>query len=406
MNDASDHAEKKGTKLEEPKKEEFEAIGEYFEHETKIDTGDVKNDLTKVVSQENREPLKELKAENKVESTNNETDFAKRLTGKHQIGEYFEEETSVGKKEEREEKEEREHDENVAAGEYFEEENNVTLKELKAENNLENTNNKADSVLTGKKQVEEYFEEETTVGKGEDKEEREHEDNIAAGGHFEENDFDKNYIHCTIENKDEWYHSESECFHDGCDFDSKSSSDMSGSESEEEDEERDEVSVVAEIRAPDPEVERRNAERAKASYRERRNEATKKWPDNRRKRTRLLEIQESNMIKRIRAQAKIALESRREREKVSTTLARISCPSPTPSETSPLTTRPTNPKTRTNSLLEEEARCNPSKRPIPSFSKPSVPTTAPTTTPTPLTGDLSEDELYSNYSNWILQEHS
>ena len=405
VNDASDHAEKKGTKLEEPKKEEFEAIGEYFEHETKIDTGDVKNDLTKVVSQENREPLKELKAENKVESTNNETDFAKRLTGKHQIGEYFEEETSVGKKEEREEKEEREHDENVAAGEYFEEENNATPKELKAENNVD-TNDKADSVLTGKKQVEEYFEEETTVGKGEDKEEREHEDNIAAGGHFEENDFDKNYIHCTIENKDEWYHSESECFHDGCDFDSKSSSDMSGSESEEEDEERDEVSVVAEIRAPDPDVERRNAERAKASYRERRKEAGTKWPDNRRKRTRLLEIQESNMIKRIRAQAKIALESRREREKVSTTLTRISCPSPTPSETSPLTIRPTNPKTRKNSLLEEEARCNPSKRPLPSFSKPSVPTTRPTTTPTPLTGDLSEDELYSNYSNWILQEHS
>ena len=66
--------------------------------------------------------------------------------------------------------------------------------------------------------------------------------------------------------------------------------------------------VVAVIRAPDPEVEKRNAERAKASFKK---EARKKRPNNRGKRTSLLQIQEMKMIDRNRTQAKLAAESRR-----------------------------------------------------------------------------------------------
>ena len=307
---ASDHADRKGTKLEEPIREEFEVIGEYFEHENKVEPKDVKDDLAKVVSRENREPLKELQAENKVES---KTDPVTVLTGKHQVGEYFEEETPVGKKEE---KEESECEDNVAAGECFEE----------------------------------------------------------AG------EFDKNYIHCTIENKDEWYHSESECFDDDCDI-------MR---------EWDEVRVVEEIRAPDPEVEKLNAERAKTSNRK--IETRKKLPNNRRKRTRL-EIQEMKKIYRNCAQEKLAVEySRRDREKLFNTLnakvARIRSPSPGPSKTSPPTTRPTTSKTPTRTLSEDEVYSYPIRSPSPSSSKSSPPATRPTTPTTP-TSDMSEDEMYS-----------
>ena len=219
------------------------------------------------------------------------------------------------------------------------------------------------------------------TAKKEEKEESESEDNVAAGECFEEDgEFDKNYIHCTIENKDEWYHSESECFDDDCDI-------MR---------EWDEVRVVEEIRAPDPEVEKLNAERAKTSNRK--IETRKKLPNNRRKRTRL-EIQEMKKIYRNCAQEKLAVEySRRDREKLFNTLkakvARIRSPSPGPSKTSPPTTRPTTSKTPTSTMSEDEVSSYPIRSPSPSSSKSSPPATRPTTPTTP-TSDMSEDEMYS-----------
>ena len=117
------------------------------------------------------------------------------------------------------------------------------------------------------------------------------------------------------------------------------------------------MTVVAAIRAPDAEAEECNAERAKASNRERKPEARKKLPNNRRKLTRD-ERQQMKMINGNRAQANLAVESRRDREKLFNTLkakvARIRSPSPEPSKTSPPTTRPTTPKTPTSSLSEDE----------------------------------------------------
>ena len=153
--------------------------------------------------------------------------------------------------------------------------------------------------------------------------------------------------------------------------------------------------VVAVIRAPDPEVEHRNAERAKASFRQ---EARKKKPNDRRKRPSPLQIQEMKMIDRNRAQAKLAVESRHDREKLSNILrakvARIRSPSPGPSKTSPPTRRPTTPKIPTSSLSEDEVYSYPIISPSPSSSKSSPPATRPTTPTTP-TSDMSEDDVYS-----------